>query len=197
MPNPEALRTPGQYDELLAQSLPEEPSNPETEEAPPTTPQPPSDPTQEPRSWAEAISRVGLPEDQAFKILNEMLEKGYVERSYKIYNGGVAFTLRTRDASWRQREADALDDLRTTDPRVHAQAQMRMRLAGSLMRLNKDVLPGFPADNDPMKAAQVVRDRLAFVDRQNDAIVSAIYRYLGRFDECVYAALWVGAPTGF
>lgn len=193
------VRVPGQYktDEELARQMLDEESKrpdeakPETAKAEPKKEAPPKPPT-----WEERLAAVELTPDQAFVILDAVLEKGFYERTFPLYGGRISVTLRTRDGSHRQRIANALDELRTNDPRVHGQVMSRMFLAGSLVRFNKDTLD-MAEEGDSRAKEAAFQSRLAYVDKLSDPVLDTLFELISRFDGWTFASLSNGAPTGF
>jgi hypothetical protein len=193
------VRVPGQYksDEDLAKAMLDEESKkpeetkPEAAKAEPKKEAPPKPPT-----WEERLAAVELTPDQAFVILDAVLEKGFYERTFPLYGGRISVTLRTRDGSHRQRVANALDELRTNDPRVHGQVMSRMFLAGSLVRFNKDTLD-MAEDGDSRAKETAFQSRLAYVDKLSDPVLDTLFDLIARFDGWTFASLSNGAPTGF
>jgi hypothetical protein len=144
-------RRPGEYadettlakEEALAQTLldeakPEIAPESKTEGASPAKPE----------TWEDRVKAAGLTMDQALEILDALIEKGFYEKTIPLYGGRRPVVLRTRDAYCRQRVANALDTLRTNDPRVHSQTTLRICLAGSLVQFGKKALAFAASDAD-------------------------------------------------
>jgi hypothetical protein len=148
--------------------------------------------------WLRNIKNAGLTEAEANEILDKVLEQGYWEKEYALYNGRLKITLRSRDAAANQRVANALDEVRSFDQRVLDQARLRVQLACSLVRFRDKILPTAAPDEDPAKHEAAFRARLTFCDQYiAGPIVEAVYRALIDFDAKTYAALSEGAPAGF
>lgn len=194
------VRVPGQYksDEELARQMLDEESKRPDEAKPEAKPEAAkAEPKKEkPPTWEERLAAVELSPEQAFIILDAVLEKGFYERTFPLYGGRISVTLRTRDGSHRQRVANALDELRTNDPRVHGQVMSRMFLAGSLVRFNKDTLD-MAEDGDSRAKESAFQSRLAYVDKLSDPVLDTLFELISRFDGWTFASLANGAPTGF
>lgn len=147
--------------------------------------------------WRDAISAAELSEEEADKILDSVLSTGYYEKSYKIFRGKLAVTLRSRDSASLQRVSDALDSVRTNDIRVHTQTMNRYNLAASLVRYQDRQFKHPSAASDLMEKDRAFSERLAFVDSIPAAILLQLYSLLGKFDGAVFAALSEGAELGF
>lgn len=148
--------------------------------------------------WQRNVKNAGLTEADANEILDKVLEQGFWEKEYVLYNGRLKLTLRSRDAAANQRVANALDDVRTFDQRVLDQARLRVQLACSLVRFREKILTTAAPDEDPSKHDAAFRARLTFCDRFiAGPIVETVYRALIDFDAKTYAALSEGASSGF
>jgi hypothetical protein len=148
--------------------------------------------------WQRNIKNAGLSETDANDILDKVLEQGFWEKEYVLYNGRLKLTLRSRDAAANQRVANAIDEVRTYDQQVLNQARLRVQLACSLIRYRDKPLPTAAPDEDPMKHDAAFSQRLTFCDRFiAGPIVDVVYRALIDFDAKTYAALSEGASSGF
>jgi len=148
--------------------------------------------------WQRNVKNAGLTEAEANEILDKVLEQGFWEKEYVLYNGRLKLTLRSRDAAANQRVANALDDVRTFDQRVLDQARLRVQLACSLVRFRDKPLQTAAPDEEADKHEAAFRSRLTFCDRFiAGPIVEAVYRALIDFDTKTYAALSEGASSGF
>jgi len=148
--------------------------------------------------WQRNIKNAGMSEDQANEILDKVLDQGFWEKEYVLYNGRLKLTLRSRDAAANQRVANALDEVRTFDQRVLDQARLRVQLACSLVRYRDKVLPLAAPDEEPAKHETAFRARLAFCDQFiAGPVVESVFRALIDFDAKTYAALSEGASSGF
>lgn len=148
--------------------------------------------------WQRNVKNAGLSEADANEILDKVLEQGFWEKTYELYNGRLKVTLRSRDAAANQRVANALDDVRTFDRAVLDQAKLRVQLACSLVRFRDKPLPTAAPDEEPAKHEAAFGARLTFCDRFiAGPIVDAVYRALIDFDNKTYAALSEGASSGF
>ena len=191
-------RRPGEYadekqladEEKLAQTMLDESAATEAPKA--TAPEAPRAET-----WEDRVKASGLTTEQALEILDAMIEKGFYEKTIPLYGGRRALVLRTRDAYCRQRVANALDTLRTNDPRVHSQTTLRICLAGSLVQFGKKTLAFAPPDADLDAQEAAFNERLRYVDGLGDPFLDTLYATLSQFDRWTYAALSNGAPTGF
>lgn len=148
--------------------------------------------------WQRNVKNAGLSEAEANEILDKVLEQGFWEKEYVLYNGRLKLTLRSRDAAANQRVANALDEVRTFDQRVLDQARLRVQLACSLVRFRDKTLQTAAPDEEPAKHEAAFRARLNFCDQFiAGPIVEAVYRALIDFDAKTYAALSEGASSGF
>ena len=148
--------------------------------------------------WLRNIKNAGLEEDDANEILDKVLEQGFWEKEYLLYNGRLKITLRSRDAAANQRVANALDDVRTFDQTVINQARLRVQLASSLVRFRDKALATATPDQSMQEHDRAFTDRLAFCDRFiAGPVIEALYRALIDFDNKTYAALSEGASSGF
>jgi len=198
----DSIKTPGGYksdEELLA--MMEEGKKPEPTPGPAPAPSPaqPGEAQagpEKPLTWEERIKLAGLNEDQAFKILDSILANGYYEHSFSLYGGRMTVKLRSRDGAHRQRVADALDQLRTNDPRVHGQTMSRLFLAGSLVSYGPKTMP-MAEGGDSLAVSKAFEERLKFIDSLPDPMIDTLYGLSAQFDGWVFAALSNGAPSGF
>lgn len=147
--------------------------------------------------WRAAIAAADLTEEDADRILDSVLSTGYYEKSYKIFRGKLAVTLRSRDSAALQRVSDALDSVRTNDVRVHTQTMNRYNLAASIVRYQDRQFKHPAASSDPMEKDRAFSDRLTFIDSIPAPILLQLYTLLGKFDSAVFAALSEGAELGF
>jgi hypothetical protein len=147
--------------------------------------------------WREAISAAELSEEEADKILDSVLSTGHYEKSYKIFRGKLAVTLRSRDSASLQRVSDALDSVRTNDVRVHTQTMNRYNLAASLVRYQDRQFKHPPSTGDLTDRDRAFAERLAFVDSIPAPILLQLYALLSKFDNAVFASLSEGAELGF
>lgn len=190
-------RRPGEYadENKLAQELleaeaekaaaPTQGEATKTEEAP------------KPETWEDRLKAAGLTPDQGLAILDAMIERGFYEKTFPLYGGKRNLILRTRDGYSRQRVANALDALRTNDPRVHYQTTMRLCLAGSLVQFGKKTLAFAAPDADLDAQETAFNDRLKYLDSIGDPFLDTLYTILTQFDRWTFAALSNGAPSGF
>lgn len=194
------VQRPGQYgaDDEMAKSLLDQEEKP-VEKAADAPPVPAKNPDEPPRplTWEEKIKEAGLTEDNGYAILNAVLDSGFYSKEFALFGGRVKFTLRTREGYSRQRIANALDELRTNDPRVHYQTQARLCLAGSLLSFRDKAFNHPSARNDVAAHQTAFNERLVFVDGLSDTMLDTLYDIVMRFDTWTYAALWNGAPTAF
>lgn len=148
--------------------------------------------------WLRNIKNAGLEEDDANEILDKVLEQGYWDKEYSLYQGRLKVVLRSRDAAANQRVANALDDVRTFDQAVINQARLRVQLACSLVRFRDKALPTASPDQPMGEHDRAFSDRMAFCDRFiAGPVIEALYRALIDFDSKTYAALSEGASSGF
>lgn len=148
--------------------------------------------------WLRNIKNAGLEEDDANEILDKVLERGYWEKEYALYQGRLKILLRSRDAAANQRVANALDDVRTYDQAVINQARLRVQLACSLVRFRDKSLPTASPDQAMPEHDRAFSERMAFCDRFiAGPVIEALYRALVDFDSKTYAALSEGASSGF
>ena len=162
----------------------EEPSKESAKEAPKT----PMD------RWRDAISKAGLTEEDADKILDAVLAAGFYQKDYSLFRGKLKVTFRSRDASVHQRLSTALDDVRTNDPRVHDQVMSRINLAASLVSYRGTTF-AHPHDENLKGTAFI--ERLKFVDNLPSPVFYQLCTALAKFDAIVFAALSEGAELGF
>lgn len=184
------IQRPGQYSpaDALAQEALEDPKAPEEKPSEKKTPM---------ERWREAIAEVELSEEDADKILDSVLANGFHEKSYKIFRGKLTVALRSRDSAAIQRVSDALDSVRTNDPRVHTQTMNRFNLAASLTRYQDKAFKHAAANADPGDRDKAFYERLAFVDTIPAPVIVQLYAVLDKFDRITFAALSEGAQLGF
>lgn len=148
--------------------------------------------------WLRNIKNAGLDEEEANLILDMVLERGYWEKEYPLYQGRLKIVLRSRDAAANQRVANALDEVRTYDQGVIGQARLRVQLACSLVRFRDRALTTAAPEDSMAAHDQAFRERLTFCDRFiAGPVIEALYRALMDFDNKTYAALSEGASSGF
>lgn len=147
--------------------------------------------------WRDAVSAAELTEEEADKILDSVLSTGYFEKSYKIFRGKLAVTLRSRDSAALQRVSDALDSVRTNDVRVHTQTMNRYNLAASIVRYQDRQFKHPSPSSELLEKERSFAERLAFVDSIPAPVLLQLYTLLGKFDGAVFAALSEGAELGF
>jgi hypothetical protein len=150
-----------------------------------------------PQTWEDRIKAAGLTEDQAYVILNAILDNNFFSKEFSLFGGKLKVTFRTRDSYARQRIANALDELRTNDPIVHFQTRMRLSLAGSLLTYRSTTFTHPNTRTDIAAYTAAFNERLTFLDNLADPILDALYPLLSQFDTWTYAALSNGAPTSF
>lgn len=147
--------------------------------------------------WREAIAKVGLTEDQAHRILDSIVEKGFYQQEYRVFHGRVRVALRTRDSSTLRRVGDALDMARTNDPRVHQQVTSRILLIDSLA-VYRDQAYAFATPADSADRAQALFNaRAQVVDTLPDKVYDALLGALFKFDQAVFAATSEGDAEAF
>lgn len=145
--------------------------------------------------WREAIEAAHLTEAEADKILDEVLSKGYYEAPKKLFRGRLSVVFRSRDALSLQRVAEALDAIRTNDPRVHSQTMNRYNLAASLKEYQGKALPF--KTGTVVEQNEAFMQRLNFIDGLPATVLIQLYAALDQFDNQVFAAMSEGAELGF
>lgn len=192
-------RRPGSYadEETLAQELLEQEADKAKAAAEAGAPEAKPEEAAKPETWEDRLKAAGLTPEQGLQILDAMIERGYYEKTFPLYGGRRTLVLRTRDGYSRQRVSNALDALRTNDPRVHYQTTMRLCLAGSLVQFGKKTLPFSMPDADLDAQETAFNERLKFLDSIGDPFLDTLYAQLTQFDRWTFAALSNGAPSGF
>jgi hypothetical protein len=188
------IRRPGSYsttDALAKQALQEESP---VEDKDLTEKKPDNNKTPLER-WREALTKAEITEEEADKILDSVLSNGYYEKMYPLFKGRLRVTLRSRDSASLQRVSDALDTIRTNDPRVHAQTMNRYNLAASLSRYQDTSFKHPTSSLEERENA--FAERLKFVDNIPVPVLLQLYNTLQKFDNAVFAALSEGAEMGF
>lgn len=191
----QTIQRPGTYsNDALAKAALEEEEQPAA--APATTPEPTAKKTPMER-WREAIESAEVTEEEADKILDAVLATGHYEKTFKIFRGKLAITLRSRDSASLQRVSDALDAVRTNDARVHTQTMNRFNLAASLVRYQDKQFKHSGTGSEASDREKAFYERLAFVDTIPAPVLMQMYAVLAKFDNVVFAALSEGAEMGF
>lgn len=148
--------------------------------------------------WKKNLEAAKITVSQADAILDQMLKTGYWEKEYTLFRGRLKIKLRTRDAYSLQRTANAVDQLRTNDPRVRSQTLFRLSLAGSLVMYGGTQLALPPRDAEDAAIEQAFNERLQFIDKGiPEFVASQLYFCVENFDTIARAALSEGAATGF
>lgn len=192
----ETIQRPGKYVDSLAKASldadsPEEAAEPKSGEKDETQRRTPME------RWRAAIEAANLTEDEADQILDAVLTNGFYDKTFKIFRGRLAVTLRSRDSASLQRVSDALDTVRTNDIRVHTQTMNRYNLAASLVRYQDKVFKHPNSSTDSIDRDRSFAERLAFVDTIPAPVLVQLYAVLAKFDGTIYAALSEGAEMGF
>lgn len=189
-------------DTLAEQMLADDPVRPSAEpdtsveaQAPAAAPEPP--PKAPLDRWREAITKAGLTEEQAHRILDAIVEKGFYQQEFRVFHGRIRVMLRTRDSSTLRRIADVLDMARTNDPRVHQQLTSRVLLIDSLASYQTQKFE-FATANDGSERVQSYFDtRARFVDTLPATVYDALCGALYKFDQAVLAATSEGDTEAF
>ena len=147
--------------------------------------------------WHKAIKAAGITEEQAYTILDSIVEKGFYQQEYRIFHGRIRVTLRTRDSSTLRRVSDALDMSRTNDPRVHQQVTSRVLLIDSLAAYQKHTFEFAQPGDKLERVASLYAIRERAVDALPDQVYSALLAVLFKFDQAVYAASSEGDVEAF
>jgi len=147
--------------------------------------------------WKANLKAADITEDQANTILDAIITQGHYAQDYKLLHGRLRVRLRTRSASTLRRVGDALDQVRTNDPRVHNQVMGRLLLIDSLASYNKTTF-SFPAATAPIDEQQAAyKQRADAVDAMPGMIYDTLMATLSRFDTQVAAACSEGDVEGF
>lgn len=190
----QTIQRPGTYsNDALAKAALEEEEQPA---AAPAAPEQTAKKTPMER-WREAIESAEVTEEEADKILDAVLATGHYEKTFKIFRGKLAITLRSRDSASLQRVSDALDAVRTNDARVHTQTMNRFNLAASLVRYQDKQFKHSGTGAEASDREKAFYERLAFVDTIPAPVLMQMYAVLAKFDNVVFAALSEGAEMGF
>lgn len=148
--------------------------------------------------WEKNVMAAGMDVQEAERILDAVLEKGWWEKEYSLYRGRLKLTLRSRDFASNQRVAQAVDGVRTNDESVLYQTRMRTQLACSLLKY-KDHTLVYPGPNEVRaRHEDAYLERAKFVDTEiQGPVADAVFQALADFDRRTYAALSEGADDGF
>lgn len=149
-------------------------------------------------TWREGLKAAGINEAQAGTILDSMLEKGYWERDYRLFNGRVVLRLRTRDAQNINRIMALIDRMRLPTQALIDEHIAILNLAGSIVSLRDAQLPHPDVNKSSTDVIEDAFDkRREFVSRIAGPLMPAIRSALVHFDSVVAAALANGAAEGF
>jgi len=148
--------------------------------------------------WEENIKSAKLSLEQANTILDSILQTGYWQKSYSLFNNRLVVEFRTRSAGDTNRVAQALDNIRTNDPNVIQQTVGMVTLACSLVKYNNNILPVAKANATQAEKEDIYIQRRNFCsDTIAGPVLPVILQALSDFDSKVYAALSEGAEHGF
>jgi|GEM_PF-4215280 len=195
----ETLSRPGEYasraatDDMAKMMLEE--ASAAAEPAGPAKAPPSSDPIE---LWRSGLKTAGITEDQAGIILDSMLDKGYWERDYRLFNGRVVLRLRTRDAANINRIMAMIDRIRVPTQVMIDEHIAQLNLAGSIVTLRDATLPHPNVNTATVDAIEDAFDkRREFVSRIPGPLMPSVRAALIHFDSVVGAALANGAAEGF
>lgn len=148
--------------------------------------------------WRAGLKAAKITEEQAGRILDSMLEKGYWERDYKLFQGRVSMRLRTRDVQNINRILSTIDRMRVPAQAMIEETIILLNLAGSLVQLRDVTLPHPDVNKATIDEIEDAFDaRKQFVQRLSGPLLPAIRTALIHFDGVVTAALANGAAEGF
>lgn len=148
--------------------------------------------------WQKLLASAGITEQDAYAILDAVIQKGYWEKEYRLWNGRVKCVFRTRDAHHLMRVRQSLEDLSDRSEFSVSQTIFRVNTAGSLSSYQNVVLPAVDiakASVEEIENAYV--QRYNFIGKLPAPIFEQMYVALAHFDAVVTAATSEGAAQGF
>ena len=214
------IARPGSYESVLqddfkAASEPEPKAKPKAPEAAAPEDGPSLlDATPETRAaidWKAQLEKLGVSDEQAEKILDELAFTGFYAKEYKLWGGRITVVLRSRDIYCKQRTTQGTDMLRNPTEQSYWFTHYRYNLAGSLQayktrRDEKPLLfrhitikPTEQITPELMKEMEDAFDeRLAWVDFQlQGPLGGRLFECVQNLDTLVAAVLAKGAAEGF
>lgn len=145
-------------------------------------------------AYEKQLKEVGLTREEAARIVDDVLTKGYYEETFPI-TSRVKVTFRTRLARDIRRVHERLEADRYTIDSHYSMALSRYLLAASLSSFGTTKF-AFPqgVTEETEKAYQA---RLEFVDGLSEPALQTIYPRLAKFDRKVAVAFQEGAIENF
>jgi hypothetical protein len=216
----DTIARPGNYDAALKEDFkaasepftPPAPKREETTGAPePSLMNEVTPETKAAIDWKAQLEKLGVSDEQAEKILDDLAFKGFFAREYKLWGGRVTVVLRSRDIYCKQRTTQGTDMLRNPTDQSYGFTLYRYNLAGSLQayKTRQDEKPLlFPhvtikpteqiTPELMTKMADAFDQRLAWVDHQlQGPLGGRLFECVQHFDNLVAAVLAKGAAEGF
>jgi hypothetical protein len=147
--------------------------------------------------WQKLLKDAKLSEDEALRIVDQVLQKGWWEREYLLWGGRLKVVLRSRDVQHRMRLRQALDAVLDKTDFTVSNVVCRCNTAGSLSSYQGRPLAFAPPDATRDKIEEAYQSREEFVSRLPDPVYEQITAALAHFDLWTMAAFAEGAAQGF
>lgn len=147
-------------------------------------------------NYKEYLEKQGIDEEQAARIVDDLMLKGHYEEDYKL-SRSVTVTLRTRQQRDVRRLTMAVQVQRPLFQDAMDELISRYNMASSLAAYNGKEYE-FPADDDSQERVDELFDaRLTAVETMPAPVFSAISMKLAKFDRMVLAVMREGVAENF
>lgn len=156
-------------------------SNPET---PPTAPAIAKTPYEE---WLEEIAEAKLSREEAARIVDAILTKGYYEESYRVNK--TLFTLRTRSTADADRTMEIIHEQRPSSTAHYSHLVSRINTASSLSKFGSTSFSHTPPAQNNRGALDLEwKERYRFITALPSPVFYLLTQILQRFDSKVSLA---------
>jgi len=146
--------------------------------------------------WRQECELMGLPMEEAAKILDAVMSRGFYEESYRL--AGRVFKLRTRTTVDGDRLIEMLRELRPDNNAVLTHLVARINLASSLSTFGNEAFPHtYPSDDNRNVLDAEWKSRWSYTSSLPQPIFLAVTQTLQNFDEKVALACDARALENF
>ena len=163
---------------------PDAPVEAATPEAPPAAPAIAKTPYEE---WLEEIAEAKLSREEAARIVDAILTKGYYEESYRVNK--TLFTLRTRSTADADRTMEIIHEQRPSSTAHYSHLVSRINTASSLSKFGSTSFSHTPpAQNNRAALDLEWKERYRFITALPSPVFYLLTQILQRFDNKVTLA---------
>jgi hypothetical protein len=147
-------------------------------------------------SYEDKLKEAGLTREEAARIIDSVLTKGYYAEEVSITKA-IRARFRTRSARDTRRAQDQIEAVRPAFDASYQELLSRQLLAASLEQFGKDKLPHAERRASQEEVEKAFADRLAYVEALPDLALRLLLQKLISFDRKMSILLEEGVVANF